>query len=87
MLFSKILNPERLKKIKGNREKFGFKADMLITYDFFFTTSLSVYSELLTPFQDQCSLNLSPFRRGLYLDGGRQNMRLAVRNIRPKLLF
>ena len=40
MWFSKILNPERLKKIKGNRETFGFKADMLIIYNFFLTTSL-----------------------------------------------
>ena len=46
MWFSNILNPERLKKIKGNREIFGFKADMLIfttscscIYNFVFTTS------------------------------------------------
>ena len=46
MWFGKILNPERLKKMKGNREAFGFKADLLIIYNFFFTTSLCVYSEL-----------------------------------------
>ena len=60
MWFSKILNPERSRKeIKGNRETFGFKADMLIIYNFFFTKSLSVYSELLTAFQDQV-LNRTP---------------------------
>ena len=59
MWFTKILNPERLKKIKGSRETFGFKADMLIIYNFFFTASLSVYSELLTAFQDQCLLMLT----------------------------
>ena len=64
MWFSKILNAERLNKIKGNRETFGCKADMLIMYNFFFTASLSVYSELLTAFEDQFSLKLSPFRRG-----------------------
>ena len=62
MWFSKILNPERLKKIKGNRETFAFKADMLIIYNLFFTISLSVYSELLTAFQKKCSLKLNPFR-------------------------
>ena len=59
MWFSEILNPERLKKIKGNREIFRFKADMLIIYNFFFTTGLSVYSERLTGFQDQCLLMLT----------------------------
>ena len=54
MWFSKILNPERLKKIKENRETCGFKAGMLIIYNFVFNTSLNVYSELLTAFQDQC---------------------------------
>ena len=55
---------ERLKKIKANRETFSFKADKLIIYNFFFTTSLSVYSELLTAFQNQFTLKSSPFRRG-----------------------
>ena len=64
MWFNKILNPERLKKIKGNRETFGFNADMLIIYNFLFTTSLSVYSELLTAFpEDECSLKLIPAPR------------------------
>ena len=53
MWFNKLLNPERAKKIKGNRETFGLKADMLIIYNLVFTTSLSVYSELPTAFQDQ----------------------------------
>ena len=70
MWFGKILNPERLKKIKGNRETFGFKADMLIIYNFFLTTSLSVYSELLTAFQDQCSLKLCPFPTGFVSGSG-----------------
>ena len=87
MWFSKILNQGRLKQIKGNRETFVFKADILIIYNFFFTTILSVHSDFLTAFQEQCSLKLSSFRRGWYLDGGRQNIRLAVRNIRPKILF
>ena len=52
MWFSEVLNPERLKKIKANRETFSFKADKLIIYKFFFTTIISVHSELLTAFQD-----------------------------------
>ena len=40
MWFSRVLNAERLKKIKANRETFSFKADKLTIYNFFFTTSL-----------------------------------------------
>ena len=89
MWFSKILSPERLKKITGNRETFGFKADMLIIYNFFFTTSLSVYSELLTPFQEQCYWSFFfPFPAGLVSGWGTlKYATFAVRNIRPKILF
>ena len=57
MWFSKVLNAERLKKIKANRETFSFKADKLIIYNFFSTASLSVYSELLIAFQNQFALS------------------------------
>ena len=64
MWFSKVLNPERWKKIKANRETFSFKSDKLIIYNFFFITTFSVYSKLLTAFQDQFAF-VNPFPAGL----------------------
>ena len=82
MWFSKVLNAERLKKIKANRETFSFKADKLIIYNFFSTSSLSVYSELLT-----ACIEVKPFPAGLVTGWETSKVQLAVRNIRPKILF
>ena len=68
-IFAKMynINPRKIEENKRKSRTLGFKADMLIIYNFFFNTSLSVYSELLTAFHDQCSLKLSPFQRSLIL--------------------
>ena len=41
----------------------------------------------MTAFQDKSSLKLSLVHKGLYLDGRPQNIRLANKNIGPKILL
>ena len=54
MVTSKILNPRKIEENKRGSRNIGFEADMLIVFKFpynlFFTTSLSVHSELMTAF-------------------------------------
>ena len=51
MVTCKILNPRKIEENKKELRNIGFEADMLIIfkfpYNFLFTTSLSVHSELL----------------------------------------
>ena len=53
---------------KRESRNIGFEADMLIIfkfpYNFFFTTSLSVYSESPTAFQNKRFLKFIPVGRG-----------------------
>ena len=53
MVTSKILNPERLKKIKGNRDTLASRV-----------TSQSFSSSLATSFHDKFALKLSAVERG-----------------------
>ena len=91
MVTSKVLNPERLKKIKGNREKLASR----LTFDHFqvpsqllFTKSLSVHSEHLTALQYTSSLKLIPVSGGVSTwKDDLENITLRNRSVGPKIVL
>ena len=64
MVTCKILNPERLKKVKGNQDTLALRVTCYSFSSSLLCTSSLSMSEILTPFQDKIVRKLSTVERG-----------------------